>query len=195
MTSVDFHILRHPVYARACPAYVDDGVCKFFEVIGYAGHIGRGRYNGFILGSSPYVSFIDDDDEVDLSHMADIVALLEADPTIDAVCTDELQLVDGEIRKHNKFIQTGHKLSLRQLRHVHHLVVVRRSSLAPFLYKLLQWPIWSEFALWITMHKAGCNFVWYNEPCYMWKCHEQGAKSMGIKPTDEVRALVKEMFK
>lgn len=191
---IDFHVLSHPTQRRVCFEFVHPR-CAVHRVPGVDRHIGRGRFEGFSRGTAPYVSFYDDDDTLELGVIDKILGRLDADPTVDAVCTNEYVLRNGSRRGAKKPIKDGNTLRLRDVAHVHHLVVVRRATILPFLPLLLRWPDWCEFSLWVSMVKAGCKFQWMSDFGYMWVIHDQNAKSLKIELNPESVALVKEIYR
>lgn len=190
---IDFHVLAHPIYRRQCFEFVHPR-CAVYKVCGVKGHIGLGRFEGFNKGSNPYVSFYDDDDSLQLGVIDKIIDRMDSDPSIDAVCTNEYVLRNGRHREAKKPIKDGKTMAIRDLAFAHHLVVVRRSSIQPFLPLLCGWPDWCEFSLWVTMVKAGRKFQWMSDFGYTWVMHDQNAKSMKITPHESSINLVKEMF-
>lgn len=190
---IDFHVIKHPIYKRTCFEFVHP-LCAIHKVSGVANHIGEGRFAGFTQGVNKYVSFYDDDDSLNLHVIDKIIERMENDSSIDAVCTNENVLQNGILKSRKKPLKDGAVLRLRDVSHVHHLVVVRRKSIEPFLNLLLDWPDWCEFSLWATMVKSGCKFSWMSDFGYTWVMHEQNAKSMKIKPNASSVALIKEIF-
>lgn len=190
---IDFHVLLHPVYKRN-PSYFVHPQCIIHKILGVEKHIGKGRFTGFKSGDSKYVSFFDDDgDCVNLSVIEEIIARLDEDPSLDAICTDEQVAFDGNISNAKRPIKDRTILSLQKARSIHHLVVLRRSSIEPFLPLLLDCPDLCEFTLWGVMIKAGCKFQWMSEFGYTWIKHSENARSMKIEMSDFSKKIINEI--
>lgn len=172
---IDFHVLLHPTQQRT-PYFITHPKAIVHRVPGTVDHIGQGRYKGFLKGDCPYVSFYDDDgDQVIESAIDVILGVLERDPSIDAVCTQEW-IQRGYMQPISKTAFTEPtKVTLERLDKVHHLVVLRRSVLNKYLENLHRWKIHAEPALWYTMINDGCNFLMIPEYGYVWKPHKGSA--------------------
>lgn len=191
---IDFHVIRHPMQDRE-PVFFSHDRCRIYQVPGVDRHIGAGRFAGFSCGDSEYVSFFDDDgDVVNTSVIDEIIARLDADPGLSAVCTDEKVSRNGVVRSSIKKLSDRHILSVRDVRFVHHLVVIRRSAIAPYLHLLRGWPEWCEFSLWVTMVTAGHRFEWLDDYGYTWVVHDKNAHALKIQPTQDTVDLINQMM-
>lgn len=116
MTHLDVHILTRPETPADWQAQCLDSVriaarvagdVTVTVVPGYDGHIGRGRAEGFRAGSAPYVTYVDDDDQVAPCIFAAVHQALVEQP--DAVFTAETLLhADGttgvRVGRHNLMV-------------------------------------------------------------------------------------------
>lgn len=194
MTKIDFHVLLHPNQNRVstqrallenislCPSLV------MHTVKGIDRHIGEGRYIGFTQGKEKYCSFADDDDRVNTEVFSECLNILEGDPTIDAVVTSSLVTKNGKgfykLHPYNK-MRTGDVYTLSTARFIHPIIVFRRRSLNPYLYRLKGWPDLCEFSLIGSMLLDGLKFVHLNEVGYYWYRHGEGVRSLKIKPAKD----------
>lgn len=117
---IDVHVLTHSAtrddWLAECLASMQGQPCTVHVVPGIEGNIAAGRQIGFALGNHPFVTFVDSDDYVLPGAMQ--MALDSLADGVQAVVTDELVTVGGEV--------VG-------VKPWHHMHVVRREVLAPFL--------------------------------------------------------------
>lgn len=195
---IDFHVLRNPLFDRSTERLktiesLRHPLINIIEVDGYKRHIGKGRYDGFSQGTNEYVSFADDDDVICSDVIERVVSSLDNDQSIDGVFTEEIMKYKNDTR-HNKLkIENGVIANISEIKYMHHLVVIRRSSLQPFLGQLKEWPDLAEVSLYGAMIKQGARFQFLKEVGYIWKIHKNNARSLDIVPCLESVNLVREI--
>jgi len=200
---IDIHILQHPQQDRTTHlkrvlrklGKIPDLV-NIFLTPGVDRHIGLGRMQGFSLGTSDYVTFIDDDDDIEPNIFQDCIDLLDGDDSIDAVVTDERHVIDGKIKKPlRKWLPVdGQQYDIETARYIHHLVVFRRSSIQPYLDMLQNWPDLCEFTMCGKMILDGKKFIHLDKVGYYWYLHPNNARNMKIVPSQDTIEMMKTMY-
>lgn len=194
---IDVHILSHPTQDRSVNLMQllvklrrSDEI-NVHVVKGIKGHIGRGRLRGFLEGTSEYVTFIDDDDDVDVAVLESCEAILDANPEVSGVHTAELIAHKGQTRIAKSSVEDGGILGLKDIHQMHHLVVIRRKAMNDYLYKLSAWPNYCEDSLYILMMMEGHKFMYTDQVGYTWNRDEAtGACSMGLDVAPETKHLI-----
>ncbi len=144
---IDVHVLHTPTHRRwheECRASLQGAPIRVHAIDGSAPDfcLGTARAQGFSLGSSEFVSYVDDDDVVVPFAFEKCLRVLRGSPELAGVYTDEI-LVD-EI---GGFVSPGVSIDpapfvdwLPLLRvpgqpgqFMHHLVVFRRAAIEPHL--------------------------------------------------------------
>ena len=180
---IDFHVIHHPLYQRDVVDFFHPQV-NIHHVDGFPYHIGKGRSLGFQQGDAPYVSFFDDDgDKVNVECIDEILNRFNSDPTIDCIFTNEIQNNKGKITKYDSPLIDRQTLTITDVRHMHHIVVIKRNIIAKYHRLLQQSNAWPEFTLYGQMVLDGCNIQYFDTIGYQWMIHNQNAKYLKIKPS------------
>lgn len=201
---VDVHILLHPeqperqknlkrVERKLLKVPFD---VKLHKLQGVKDHIGQGRFEGFSMGQEPYVSFVDDDDDVEHKVFRKCIDILDNNPELDAVVTDEIHVVEGKVKKplRMNLPRCGELYNLKTARYIHRLVVLRRESIEPYLDMLKELPTLCEFTVYVKMIQDGCKFVHLDDVGYYWFVHDKGSKSMKAHPSQTTIDMLKNMY-
>jgi len=179
-TLVDVHMLRlsktDPVLLEQCMASLRDEPIYLHHLDGEVGHIGRGRVNGFMCGSAPYVSYVDPDDLVVPGAFEACVEELEQQPEACGAYTDEL-LIDENGKTLGPGMWSGiawNPLLQLEPRYLHNGAVMRRCFVEKYLLELKRWPNMAEFVLKGLL--AGCGpWIHVDRVGYKWRVSAQGA--------------------
>lgn len=173
---IDVHIITLPDTRRdwfdECLLSLEGEPVNVHRVDGTEGNIGIGRAQGFALGTSPLVSFVDPDDKVVPGGFAACEIALANNPDVGMAYTREaLMLAEGSIyAEHPTERYTSHIDTRMEPDRAHHLTVYRRDALTPFLTSLPQYSYMPEmFAksyVW-EHHK----FVFVDVLGYLWRKH------------------------
>ena len=160
----------------------------FHEATHVQGNVLEARWQGFNLGTSPYVSWIDDDgDEVlDMQWIDYAVHLLDSDPSIAAVyprwrATKDYQVVHESKAEHPA-------LHLEP----HHLTIMRRKNVIPMLQAIRTahplMMVYPELMLTLGSLRFG-KLIPLNVMAYQWVQHSSSARSVKQDPATEAFAL------
>jgi hypothetical protein len=142
-------------WREACMASLAGAPIRLHRMPGIAGRLGQARAAGFAQGGLPLVAWIDPDDLYEASAFAQLADALDACPQAVLAYADEA-LID----------EAGRPLGLRRLaysaflhahsaRHVHGLVVMRRSAVTPCLQRLRGLGIEAEWVLTRLLARQG----------------------------------------
>lgn len=184
MSLIDVHCLVHkesPFFPSLVKQMKEEDVN--FHIVKNGTNIGLGRVNGFLKGTSSYISFVDYDDLIQPGIFKKIVDILEQG--YDWVYTDEV-LID----EFDKSIQPGWSsnpelygpeiLSFVQVSnndYCHHIVAFRRSLLRlDLIFIMEQLTELAECYLYKELGR-NTNFYHLKEVGYYWRQHEDN----GIK--------------
>ena len=150
---VDTHVLLLPDTNKKlwekCHATLVDEPINLLITEGICGHIGKARAKGFLLGNSPYISFVDPDDLVVPGAFSACIKTLEANPTACGTFTDEI-LIDTEdkpIRPGFFSGQPWNPLHMLEAQYMHHILVMKRDYVLKHLVELEKWPNLAEFII------------------------------------------------
>lgn len=159
-------------------------------VKGISGHIGRSRYGGYGLGTSEYVSFVDDDDYVIPGSYQACIDFLDANPGVVGVCTDEL-IQYG--RTPDTWKPSPHASGViscvNHMWRIHHIVVMRRDVVVEYADVLLDFPNQCERALYHTMISAGHTFVKLPFVGYVWRRYLNGAHTKASQTRQQLMGM------
>jgi len=174
MLKVDTHALLLPETNQnwwdECRATLKNEPINLLTTDGIRGHIGKARAKGFQLGESPYISFVDPDDLVIPGAFSACIKTLEAHPDACGTYTDEI-LIESSGRKIRPGFFSGHPwnpLHMLEPQYMHHLLVMRRTAVLPYLKELDKWPNLAEFVLKGLMVQSG-PWVRTNLVGYQWR--------------------------
>ena len=176
--NVDVHILLLPETDQnlwqQCQQTLEAEPINLLTAEGIHGHIGRARARAFELGDSPYVSFVDPDDLVIPGAFAACIKTLNAHPEACGTFTDEILIAsDGKPIRPGFFSdRPWNPLQMLEPQYMHHLLVMRRSALQPYLKELDKWPNLAEFVLKGLMVQQG-PWVRTNMVGYKWRINNQ----------------------
>lgn len=193
---IDIHIVRHPKQARengllglveklaTCPMV-------YTQVIpGCDRNIGAGRTIGFSAGNRDFVSFVDDDDDIDLDAIRACIDELKKNPDIDLAVTRERVVYNGQARISPRVRSATGDITPRDINHVHHLVVARRAAVERYLHVLRDAVAFPEFTMWAAMLLDGVRMRQLDIVGYTWFVHPGGARSMKLPATETTRELI-----
>lgn len=139
--------------------------------------IAENRYEGFISGDSEYISFVDDDDYALPGAFEKCLETLENNKELAGTGTLESVIRNGEIISPSDYdiermqnILNDADRSWNQWKIMHHLVILRRSSIEPYLYNLNgKYP---EIALYKSLYEAGLKTKVLPFSGYVWRQHD-----------------------
>jgi hypothetical protein len=186
-------VLKHPIYPRDIKVF-EHPQCNIFQLDGIKHHIGMGRAKGFQLGDSKYVSFYDDDDEVLPQHISEIISILDNNDTLSGVVTSSNIVTQDNIREKRVPLIDKQTYRINDVKHMHQLIVLRRTATTNYIELLNQCGDWCEFALWTQMVLDGHIFQYFNKVCYNWHIHNENAVKLKISPGSVAVNLIKTMM-
>lgn len=131
--------------------------CNVWLVMGgFPGSIGAARAFAFTLGAAEFVSFVDDDDEIDQSAFSACLEVLEQNPEVVGVYTDTAHVHPSGRRDVEKKGRPWRPLrQLMRAPEITHLKLMRRSHVEPYLDELARWPTYEEYVLCGLMTEHG----------------------------------------
>lgn len=205
---LDLHILQHPTENRqkqldrlllSLKPAIEDKSINVNLCDGVTDHVGMARYVGFNTGDAEYVTFADDDDEVIASAIQPCINILNEYGDVDAVVTKEIEVFRGERgdRHARNRPKNLNEYRLGDVHSIHHLVVVRRKSIEPYLKSLLDWPNMCEYQLWFNMIKDGRKFINCDLDGYIWHRGKNGYHNRQVGRPRQIamaRDLITEMM-
>jgi hypothetical protein len=191
MHPIDCHILLDPHRERfhaGCLDSLKNEPVNVYTLPSTAGDIAQGRIAGFSLGSSPYLTFVDDDDELHPGAYQACLDALEAAPNTIGAFSDEVLIdVDGNITGPGR--STGLDWTFaRQLTlmpFIHHGVVMRRAAVMQLLPELERWHKYPEQVLFGLLAQIG-NWVHVPIPGYRWRRHDNQVTHTSNQEAGEV---------
>jgi leucyl-tRNA synthetase len=129
---------------------------------GFPGSIGAARAFAFTLGTSEYVSFVDDDDEIDEKAFYKCLKTIDRHKTIVGVYTDTRHVhPNGRADIEYKGRPWSAKKQLKRISEITHLKIMRRCHVEPYLDELAKWPTYEEYVLCGLMAERG---PWHHIP-------------------------------
>ncbi len=174
MNKIDVHVLLLPGTDKKlwgeCLETLKDEPVNLHILDGIQGHIGKGRYNGFVQGDSPYVSCVDPDDLVIPGAFAACLEALENNPTACGAYTDELIIdMNGEVIKPGIWSKIPWN-PLRQLepKYLHHIYVMRRSMVEKYYLEILRWRSMTDYVLKCLLSSQG-PWIHVDQFGYKWR--------------------------
>ena len=190
---IDTHVLLLPETNQqwwdACRATLKEEPINLLTTEGIRGHIGKARTKGFQLGDSPYISFVDPDDLVIPGAFNACLKTLEAHPEACGTFTDEV-LMTGDCKPIRPGFFSGHPwnpLHMLEPQYMHHLLVMRREAVLPYLQELDRWPNLAEFVLKGLMVQQG-PWVRTDMVGYQWRISENRQSTHKQFPVTGVNA-------
>lgn len=167
------------------------------ELVSHEEHIGARRAEGFSVGEQPYVSFMDEEDDIEPNVFQRCIEVLDANPDIDAVVTDERHIIGGRVKAPLRvgLPGDGELYSIETARYIHHMVVLRRSSLQPYMSQLQNWPVMCEFTLYGKMILDGCKFMHIDRVGYYWYAHNDRVQIAETPLSPETLSIMKSMYR
>lgn len=188
---LDIHCVLHPELP-GMPNFPYLPYAAVHIVPGVLGNIGLARSRGFSKGSAEYATFVDYDDDLISGQLPKVIAYLDAHPEVSAVFTDEIAYQVGD--QQNGSIApchpTGFVYDSKSLCSGHHLAVLRRSALTPYIARLPTWPFRCEESLYQVMLADGHVFHHVNELCYLWRMHNRNSFTYNIEPSAETKRIL-----
>lgn len=171
---VDVHVLFLPetdqtLWGR-CQESLKGEPVNLIMTEGIRGHVGKARAKGFLLGDSPYVSFIDPDDLVVPGAFDACIETLEANPNACGTFTDEILIdIDDKIIRPCFFSGCSwNPLHMLEAQYMHHILVMKREYVLKHIVELEQWPNLAEFVLKGLLTQYG-PWVHTNYIGYKWR--------------------------
>jgi hypothetical protein len=142
------------------------------------GSVAEARRRAYALGSAPFVSWVDDDDEVlDLTWLQHARDILQRDQGVSAVypCWRSTGALVGETPIHRRSLMTSHRASQP---YAHHLTIMRREHVAPFFEEVGDRPLLrdQDILLAASMARHG-RLVALPNMAYRWHLHDASARS------------------
>lgn len=156
---VDVHVLAYlesPESLANALRRLESLPCNVWVVRGgFPGHIGAARSFAFGLGESEYVSFVDDDDEIEPEAFGPCLEALESNPACVGVYTDTVHVhPDGRHERRRKRPWSPID-QLANFAEILHLKLMRRAAVMPYRYELTHWPTLEEYVLCGLMAERG----------------------------------------
>lgn len=148
-----------------------------FHIVRNGGNIGLGRVKGFLLGSSPYVSFVDYDDLISPGIFRELNSLLERG--YDWVYTNEVVIdeLGNELQpgwSSNPELYRKELLEFMEASpgvYCHHIVAFKRSLLKPPVFWIMtQLAELAESYLFKELGRSN-NFYHLDKVGYYWRIH------------------------
>jgi len=131
--SVDIHMIRSPSgsFFDAQKAALAHPCINFHEAQYVPGSVVEARLQGFQLGTSPYVSWVDDDDHVlDIQWIDQALDILDNDPTVSAVFPQWCSSQNGTVVHTSMTGNQPYPIA------PHHLTIMRRQNVIPLLTEI-----------------------------------------------------------
>ncbi len=179
---IDVHLLtlnEPEKWFNECVDSLSSAPINLHVLKGIPGKIGLARCNGFRLGSSPYVSFVDPDDTY-CSTAFDIMATyLDTHPACSLVYTLEKQTDE-----HGKLLTSvqphyySEVLHRTHPSHIHGLWMTRRILIEPVLHSIEHIPIYAEWLLTLQLTRMG-TCIRLPIIGRFWRQHDKQAHKMG----------------
>lgn len=182
MQLIDVHVALSPEYKdfhNECLASLEGQPVNVFTLPGVPHNIGAARRAGYKLGSSEWVSFVDDDDRVLPGAFERINAAIKKYPQAGAFFTLE-QIIDGEgqvVRVPQiRMREAVWEPTLNFMFHSHHLMVFKRELLRPLIAANTQFQNGLDIAL-CREFCARYPFVKLPFVGYEWRKHSKGDRT------------------
>lgn len=181
MNLIDVHIAHLPhenlEWWEQCQQSLTGEPVNIYNIDGIKGNIKQTRYEGFLLGSAPYVSFVDPDDYVLSGGFAKCLETIQAtDDKTCAVYTTSKHLYGNQLTNGKTYVPWS-KYVLSDPRRIHQLIVYKRKLLIEVFdqhYNDIDNFVLPEF----TLHAyiaLKYKFVAVDYPGYVWRVHNNGA--------------------
>lgn len=146
---IDCHVLHcyePPEWIDGCLQSLEAEPVTVYLRPGIKGKVGLARARAFACGDAPYVAWVDGDDEAMPGAFDAALAVLESRP--DAVSTYcDIQLIGQPEGQGYVKAPWNPASQLQRMAEVHHLHVMRRSAVMPWLEELARWDGWEEYVL------------------------------------------------
>lgn len=181
MTAVDIHIIKSPgfqAHFHAQAQRLAHPRINVHEAPYVAGSVIKARLRGFSLGTAPYVSWVDDDEDqvLDVEWIDAALDLLDSDPTIAAVYPQWQAVAKGSV---------VHASNASIPLEPHHLTIMRRDNVLPMLTAMRdahpQMMIFHELAVCLGQLRFG-RLVALPTLAYQWVMHDASARSVPPNP-------------
>lgn len=194
---IDVHIIKHPTQDRSKTLepllkQLESEPIKVHLTPGYDRMIGRGRYEGFQLGESQLVSYVDDDDEIVPGIYSKILQEFKDEPRIDGLCTREKKDKTNKRMGYGKFRYKYY--DRRHFLRTHHISTYRRASIDPFINEIQECPTTSEHTLVAILMLNNAIIKHLPEVGYYWTEHEGSTPVLGMKNHKKSQDLYKKVF-
>lgn len=181
MSLIDVHIAHLPgenkEWWEQCQRSLVDEPINIHNIDGVVKNIKQTRYNGFLQGTSPYVSFVDPDDYVLPGAFAKCLEVIQHTPRdVCAAYTTSKYLYENRLVDGKTYVPWS-KPVMCDPRRIHQLIVYKRKQLLEIFaqhYNDIDCFILPEFTLHAYL-ATKYNFVAINYPGYVWRIHSQGA--------------------
>lgn len=201
MNDIDVHMLRSAdeniTWYNQCMNSLDGQPINIHHVNGVDGDMRRARYNGFMTGSAPYISFVDVDDYVMPEVYDRCLTVMQQNPHIGGVYTLSNHIkVASDGREFNKGLLHPYKpwsidSCLHNITEIHQVVVMRRDLVIPLydaIYDSIPQMVYSELYLYWALARIApwmaIDFIGYN-----WRNHVNGCHHKKL-PEVELRRCV-----
>jgi hypothetical protein len=178
MNQVDIHIIdstKYPANHQAQKQRLAHPRVNVQEALYVEGSVIEARYQAFQLGSAPYVSWVDDDDQVlDVQWIDQALEMLDADPALSAVFPQWCMSQDGVLQHTSMEGREPYPIA------PHHLTIMRRENVLSLLSEVRdQFPsliCFAELMLVFGQLRFG-KVVYLPALAYEWKQRSGGASS------------------
>ena len=177
---VDTHVIlmpnTQPDWWKECRNSLEQEPINLHIVQGVKGHIGVSRAEGFTIGESPYISYVDPDDLVIKGAFQACIDALDKMPEACGAYTSEYLINEKGETIRPGFWHESDWNPLLQLepQYLHNICVMRRKFVGQYLDEFHKWPHLSEFILKGLLTSDG-PWIHINRFGYKWRIH--GANS------------------
>jgi hypothetical protein len=198
MHDIDVHVIRHPLHQRDAGLQrvlmqLADEPVNVHVVDGYPKHIGNGRFDGFSAGSARLCSYVDDDDLIEPGIYAKVLDAFAREPGLAGLCTREVEHHEDGTTTATEFMHPYYNKI--HLMHIHHLAVLSRAVITPYLRELQDLPDGSEHTLWARVLRDGGAVRHLPEIGYHWMKHAGNSPALGIVKPPVVREIFAELMR
>lgn len=195
---IDLHYISHPTIDRS--KHMKRVIRKLsqlsfitvHEIEGTLGDIGIGRKQGFLSGVNDFVTFINDDDDVEVSVIEQCFNQLQENPSIDAIVTKSCSVVNGKQHIAQSPITSGQIHNSSTILGANGLTIIRRSSIQSYLDILDQCPSFCEISIFGLMILHGQRFVHCDSIGY-YRTVSKHIKNNKILPSEFTKDVLKQL--
>ena len=177
----DVHILtlehERKDWLQECLDSLKDEPATVHVLPGIINGQGESRANGFRAGSAEFVSYVDPDDRVEPGIFEVCFEVLDRNPELSGVWTAQTFSLVDEPENNMDDLHLKQTQMPTYAFNIHHLVVLRRTAVEPYLERLSSWTGGCEKGLWIVMADEGHQFEFIRKIGYHFRNRSDSARS------------------